>query len=117
MLTDTQICSAMFVEFPDAKRRTPADVMIFRNRFNNGNLADQDGIPKVKCAEYLPCTHCHKGVRKPRWGEKVKPVKPPVKKAKKVTKKKASRKTKPVLKSGKPAAKKASKRKAKKKKE
>lgn len=105
-LTDHQICSVMFGEFSQAKRYVPADVMIFRNRYNNGNLADQPDAPKVKCAEYLECTHCHKGVRKPMWGEK-KPAK---------TVKKASRKTKASVNSGKSAKKKTAKRKATKKK-
>jgi len=120
MFTDNQICSAMYVEFPHAKRYVTADVVIFRNRYNNGNLADQSDAPKAKAAEYLECTHCHKGVRKPMWGEKTDPSeRAPKRKAKTKSnkdKKKASRKTRASVNSGKSEKKKATKNKATKKK-
>lgn len=118
MLTDAQIINAMGAEFPQAKEYTAADVVIFRNRFNNGNLADQSVAPKDKVGEYISCTHCRKGVRMPAWGEKGQAAKPKkakiTKKKSKVTKKKASRKTSSSVIS-KASKKKATKKKATKK--
>lgn len=119
MLTDKQVCAAMFAEFRSAKRYVNADVVIFRNRYNNGNLADQPDAPKTKAAEYLECPHCRKGVRKPMWGEKgsVDRAHPLKDRAKKKKKKKAPRKTKASVNSGKSEKTKDTKNKVTKKKE
>jgi len=87
-LTDPQIVSAMRSEFKDSKAYTRHDVVMFRNRYNNGKLGEQSSAPKVKCGEYVSCPHCKKGVRLPMWGEKS-PGKP---KSTQVTKKKATKK-------------------------
>ena len=95
-LDNKGLSGEMAIEFPNAKKYSDRDVIVFRNRYNNGNLVHQTEAPKIRIGEYVSCPSCGHGVRVKGWGEKKRAqieTKKPAKVTKKVTKKKASKKS------------------------
>ncbi len=70
-MTDDEIIKTMAGEFTKSKRYDAIDVVMFRNRYNNGKLSGQSGkrvSPRV--GEYVKCPHCKKNLTLPFWGDK-----------------------------------------------